>query len=70
MGTISWRIPFRTSSEDLEQDSNYRNEKGRCNKKKPPLTRAATSEGTLRVGRGRSASPYPLNTLPQGKWRL
>jgi hypothetical protein len=35
METISWRIPFRTSSEYLESDSNYRNEKGRCNKKAP-----------------------------------
>jgi len=38
--------------------------------KKPPLSGATTSEGTLEVGRGRSASPYPLDTLPQGRWRL
>ena len=39
-------------------------------KRKPPLTRAVTSEGTLDVGRGRSTSHYPLCTLPQGRWRL
>ncbi len=39
-------------------------------RRKPPLIGATTSEGTLEVGRGRSASPYPLRTLPQGRWRM
>ena len=46
----------------------HRNQKKSTKKKRPRrLGAPRASEGTLRVGRGRSASPYPLDTLPQKK---
>jgi hypothetical protein len=53
------------SSECLEPDSDYRNEKGRCNKKRPPLTEATKASEGKRMGRAvHHKHTLPLKTLP------
>jgi hypothetical protein len=47
LGVIFSRIPCCTSSEGLEPDSKYRNEKGRCNKKALLTTPQTSGAGEM-----------------------